>query len=133
MHVIKSITLQSPPEETALVVRHPALRRVALNTQEGLTLISWQDIVHCTADSNYARIYLGNGSSLLVSKTLAKVEAALPGRDFIRIHQSHLVNISSIRCVEKENVRLHCGTTLPVSRQGRKVLMHALSTISIQI
>ena len=112
---------------------HYSAPGIALHTQEGTWLITWQEIRRCAADSNYTRVFLEDGTSLLVSKTLARLESILPSVHFVRIHQSHLVNIRSIRCFGREDVRLKCGLTLPVSRQGRKILKRAILFTTRQI
>ena len=47
---------------------------------------------------------------------LDDIEKELSDKDFIRIHQSFLVNASKIASLNKETVEISCGSILPVSK-----------------
>jgi DNA-binding LytR/AlgR family response regulator len=47
---------------------------------------------------------------------LDNIEKELTEKDFIRIHQSFLVNASKIKTLNKETAELTCGTRLPISK-----------------
>ncbi len=132
MHVIKTINSGKSIEQS-LGVRHTIPVKIALSTQEGMHLVSWQEIVRCEANSNYTCVFLNDGSKLVVSKTLARVEAVLPLRQFVRIHQSHLVNFSKIRFAGNHELELEGNIKLPVARNRRKELLKRISEISISL
>lgn len=132
MYVVKSSSTDRKSNQAALTTRCMQLR-IAFNTQEGSYLISWQEIERCEADSNYTRIFLRDGSTMIISKTLSRIEEVLPSMHFVRIHQSHLVAIEQIRCIGKDNVRLRNETILPVSRKKRKDLNQSIISITNQI
>ena len=70
--------------------------RITLPTFEGYRFINIKDIVRCEADSNYTYFYLNSGEKILVTRTLKEYENILSELDFIRVHQSHLVNIKFV-------------------------------------
>lgn len=49
--------------------------------------------------------------------TMNKYEERMKNMGFIRIHKSYLVNYRYIYSIEKVNVKLTCGTVLPLSRK----------------
>jgi len=70
---------------------------IALPTLEGLTFTPVNDIVYCSADSNYTRMFMQDNSELLLSKTLGDVDELLSGYHFFRIHHSSLINLKQVK------------------------------------
>ncbi len=70
--------------------------RITLPTFEGFRFINIKDIIRCEADNNYTNFFLNSGEKILVTKTLKEYEETLSGLDFIRVHQSHLINIKFV-------------------------------------
>lgn len=68
------------------------IERITLPTFEGLKFVNIKDIVRCEAESNYTKFYLITDENILVTRTLKEFEEAFTGLDFVRVHQSHLVN-----------------------------------------
>lgn len=66
--------------------------RITLPTLEGYKFVNLKDIIRCVADSNYTQFYLSSGENILVTRTLKEYEETLSELDFVRVHQSHLVN-----------------------------------------
>lgn len=95
---------------------------IALPTMEGLEFIDINEIVRCESTSNYTYIHQLHDKPLLISKTLKEVESMLTDHGFIRIHQSHLVNIKSIKKYIKGkagSLILRDGSIIPVSRSKK--------------
>jgi two-component system LytT family response regulator len=70
---------------------------IALPTFDGLTFTSVNEIVYCSADSNYTRMYMLDNSEILLSKTLGDVDELLSGYHFFRIHHSSLINLKQVK------------------------------------
>ena len=95
---------------------------IALPTMEGLEFIDIEDIVRCESTSNYTYIHQLHEKPLLISKTLKEIEGMLSNFGFIRIHQSHLVNIKCIKKYLKGkagSLILKDGSIVPVSRSKK--------------
>lgn len=102
------------------------LPHIALPTPEGLEFVKIADILYASADSNYSHIHLKAGNSILLAKTLKQVEAMVSGRNFLRIHQSYLVNLVHIKKYirgQGGSLILENGKELPVSRSSKEKLM----------
>ncbi len=97
--------------------------RVVLSTSEGLEIVETSKIIRCQSDSNYTNIYLENAATIMLSKTLKEVEKMLQGPDFIRTHQSHLVNINFISKFIKSDgghLVMKDGSEVSVSKSRRE-------------
>jgi two-component system LytT family response regulator len=94
-------------------------QRVSFNTIKGQEVLHVTDIIRCASESNYCKIFMVDGSSILVSKTLKYVQSLLPSSLFIRVHSSHLVNKSFIRRIQKSferGILLSDGQLIPYSK-----------------
>ena len=111
----------------------PMANRVGIRSQRGLKLLELSAIVRCKADNNYTEIYTRDGQKHLVSKTLSEVASLLPGHFFVRVHQSHLVNVHAVDFVGADKVILSCQSEIPVSRRSRNVLQRVIDQITIQL
>lgn len=113
----------------AMVNQQSLKTRLAINSLEGVEFLNLTDIVYCRADNNYAHIRLQNGRELCISKTLKWLENTIASIDFVRIHQSYLVNKAFVhRYVHSDqSILLYDGKMLPVSRAKRA---HALALLA---
>ncbi len=108
-------------------------KRIALQTQEGISVFELDSILKCSAESNYTCIYFTNGKKMLFSKTLKDFEDLLCSSGFERIHHSHIINLNHLTSfVNKEGgyVVLSDKSTVPVSQRKKANLMAALSNLS---
>ena len=70
---------------------------IALPTADGLTFASVNDIVYCTADGSYTRMFMVDKSEPLISKSLGDAEELLNEYNFFRIHHSSLINLKQVK------------------------------------
>jgi two-component system, LytTR family, response regulator len=101
------------------------LSKIALGTLDGVEIIEIASIVHCKSDSNYTTIYFEDKSKKLFTKTLKTIEELLEGHNFMRIHNSHLINLKFLSKYIKGDggdVVLSNGDTLPVARNKKQEL-----------
>jgi two-component system LytT family response regulator len=88
------------------------------------------EIIRCEASNNYTNFYLQNGERVLVCKTLKDFADLLKPHQFIRTHQSHLVNQAFIKSYLKEDggtLLLNDQTKIPISRQNREMVKESLN------
>lgn len=69
------------------------LGKIALPSEEGLTLVPIEEIIRCEADRAYCKFHLNNGSSILVSKSMKEFEQTLFNHNFFKTHKSNIVNM----------------------------------------
>jgi len=105
-------------------------KRIALSNSDGIHLLDINDIIRCESDDNYTKFFVKNGKPILISKTLKEYEELLSEYDFVRIHQSHLINLAYVKSyVKRENgfVLMSNDVQLPVSQRKRELLQEILS------
>ena len=76
--------------------------RISLHTLEKIRVVEISDILRCESDGNNTIFYLNEGDKIFVTKTLKYFEKLLEGRSFMRVHQSHLVNVDYIKAYIKK-------------------------------
>lgn len=104
--------------------------RVVVRLGSRIIIIPRDTIYYIEAADDYVMIYSSQGNHLK-EKTMKYFEAHLPSKDFIRIHRSHIVNISQIVSIDlygkdTHMVVLKCGAKLKVSAEGYKRLREVL-------
>jgi len=104
-------------------------RKIVLSDYESMHLVRIDEIVWCVAEGSYTRFKLFEGNEIMVSKNLKSYEDILSDDDFVRIHNSYLVNINHIKRFERSEgglVIMNNGGTLPVSVRKKDTLMNIL-------
>lgn len=100
--------------------------KMVLPTSDGFEVIEIKEIIRCEADQNYTHFYLTSKDKILVSRTLKEYEELLSEYNFIRIHQSHLINITHIQRYIKGRggyVKMSDDSVIEVSRRKKDELM----------
>ncbi len=104
--------------------------RIVLPTLEGFVVVELKNIIRCEADRNYTHFFLDTHKKLTISRTLKVYEELLGENGFVRIHQSHLINLAQIREYKRRKkggiLFLADGTELPVAESRKDELMRKL-------
>ncbi len=106
-----------------------ASSRIALPLSDKIEFVEISSITHCQAEGNYTKLFIQNQTPLLVSQTLKEYDELLIHQGFMRVHQSHLVNIKCIKSFIKSDggyLKLLDGTSVPVSRQRKEMVLEWL-------
>jgi two-component system LytT family response regulator len=105
---------------------------IQLRTSNGILIISALEIIRCQASSNYTWFYFANKNPLLIAKTIGTYVHVLEENDFIRIHQSHVINKAYInRMDEKGEIWLHDGTKYVVSKRRKQMVKRQMCGLKI--
>ena len=72
-------------------------KKICLSTNEGMEFINVQDIVFCEANGAYTKFTLANTTTILVSKNLKEYETILSDQNFMRVHNSFLINLAEVK------------------------------------
>lgn len=106
-------------------------KRLALPTTERIEFVKTTEVIRCQGENNYTRFYLNGKRSVLVSKTLREFEELLSGDGFMRVHQSHLVNLQFVQSFVRSDggyLLLADGSKIAVSRKRREALLQLLGS-----
>ena len=89
--------------------------------------VALADITILEADNNYTTVYT-NKDKFIYSTVLKKMEEKLPGKYFLRVHRSYVVNINAVTGYEGN--MLYVGDRrIPVSKQYRHEVFKIFDTL----
>lgn len=101
--------------------------RLVLRMQEGLQIIDFDSLVYCQSDKGYTSFYLNNGKSYLASKSIKEFESQLPTKNFMRTHQSYIVNLNFVDRYDKNGyIFLKSGEQIPVASRRKENFLQRL-------
>lgn len=107
-------------------------RRLVLKTQESVHVVELDHIIRCEADRNYTSFFLVDNKKILVSKTLKEYETLLAAHNFLRVQQSHLINLDFVDRYDKKNggaVVMKDGSEVPLSPAKRDIFFRRLENL----
>lgn len=90
-----------------------------LKTENNEKVFYPNDIMYIESENHNVYLYDSNKSKIKVFYTLEKIMAIISDKYFIRCHSGYIVNFNYVFSVNKDNILLTNGTSLPLSR-GRK-------------
>lgn len=105
-----------------ITAKNKQLTKIVLPMSEGFKVVEVQEIIHCQSDGNYTNLFLMDGSKILSSKTLKDFDELLIEYNFFRIHQSHLINLNSVKHYDRGRggqVKLSDGSTVAIARSKK--------------
>ena len=111
-------------------LNNTSMKKIAIPDLEGITFVDIDDIIRCEADRNYTCIHLKNGRKLLSSKVLKEYEKLFADYQFIRLHNSHIINLSHVkRYIKGEGgtVIMSDESSVDVSRRRKSEFLERLS------
>ena len=90
--------------------------------------ISINSIRYIEAMSEYLRITCDDRDKpVIVLLSMKKIEGHLPDNKFMRIHRSHIINLSKISEVKKNHVVIEGGFSLPIGDNYKDAFMNYLN------
>jgi len=107
-------------------------KKIILKTNNDLHIVSISSIVRCEAEASYTHFFLYNGTEITVSNNLKKYEHDLKPYHFLRVHNSHIINLNYITKFSNNNggvIELINGTTIPVSKRKKEELIKIISEL----
>ncbi len=108
--------------------------RIALPVSDGFLFVEIKDILLLEADGAYTKVFLADGSELLVSKRLLFFENVLEDRPcMIRVHRSYLVNFNFVKHYSKtdSSLLLDNERSISVPKNNKAIIEEALKRIKV--
>lgn len=127
--LVRASTVPSVSNESLKQVRKALQDRVTIPTAEGFHVLSPGEIVRCESDGNYTRFHLMSGDKVLASRTMKEFDLLLEPHGFMRVHLSHLVNMTQVKMYlhrDGGTLVLANGQEVPVSHRRRQEVIEAL-------
>jgi len=104
-------------------------KKIVLKTMERIYSVDINDIMRFESDGGYTKVYLVDGKRIMVSKTMKEFEDLLLEANFLRVHNSHIVNMNHLFCFEKTegHVVMKDDSIVPVSNRKKEQLLELLN------
>lgn len=109
-------------ELVANIDRRDDEQKIAVPLADKIEFITIGKIIRLEAEGNYTHFYLTDNKHHMVCKTLKDYQELLEVHQFIRTHQSHLVNFRKISAYVKTEggyIAMEDGSQVPISRQKK--------------
>ena len=106
--LISSSELESDTMETTSIPLENQRKQsliICVKSYGDYRYIDSNDVLYLEADNNSTDIHLNNGEMITAFKTLKHFENTLPNSQFLRIHNSYMININQVS-------RIHTGNTV---------------------
>ncbi len=105
--------------------------KIALATSESIEFIKISNIIHIQAEGSYSTLKLLDQSELVVSKNLGEFESLLEDYPFYRAHQSHLINLTYVKKVNRygNEIIMDDGSVAFLSRRKKNQFMELMSSM----
>lgn len=98
-----------------------------INKYIGIYFVNTNTIIRCQASSNYTKLFFTDRQPLVISKTLSACACAISNNNFVRIHQSHLVNKIFVKDIDQDgSVHLIDGSICTISRRKKREVKELL-------
>ena len=105
--------------------------RIAIPTGEGMEFINIKNIVRVESSSNYSKLHLLSGQTLLVTRLLKDFEEMLLPYRFYRVHHSHVINLTYIAKYirgEGGQVVMQNGDVIDVARRKKDEFLKLIAS-----
>lgn len=105
--------------------------RIAVPDNNGLKVIQLNKIIYCTAKGNYTSFTMADQAELLVCKTLKEYDVTLPQPPFLRIHNSHIINLDHVKSYVKGRggqAEMTNGVFVDIARNRKQPFLDALTS-----
>ncbi|MFC2097172.1 LytR/AlgR family response regulator transcription factor [Bacteroidota bacterium] len=103
-------------------------QKIGISSMNGKDYVSLESIIRMEAKGSYTSFILENNKNLLASKRIKEFEELLPEKSFLRIHNSHIINLIHVKRYTKSDggwITLSDDSKVPLARR-RKDLFESL-------
>lgn len=107
-------------------------KRICLATLEGIEFVSVRDIIYCEANGAYTNFHLNNGRKIMVSRNLKEYEMLLEENEFMRVHNSFLINLNEVKMFVKSEggyILMNNQAQISISQKKRDVFMERMAAL----
>ena len=112
--------------------RKPTLNKICLATSDGFEFIEVSQILYCKAEGSYTKFVLKDNETILVSKHLKEYENLLLEQDFMRVHNSFLINLKEVKKFIKSDggyIIMSNNDSVSISRSKKEGFIHVMASL----
>lgn len=104
-------------------------QRIGLPVTDGVLFVNAEDIIRCEAKGGYSLIYLAGKKNITCAKTLKELEDILTGGNFVRVHNSWIVNTKFVKKYyrgKNSYMEMEDGSTVTISLRKKSDILSFL-------
>lgn len=105
------------------------LNKLALPTQTGTLFVDFSAVIRIQSANKFSVVYTTDKKQHIVSRPLSRFEEVLEGKGFLRVHDSHLINLNHLKRYARDGktaeIVLSDDSKVPVSAR-RKDAVNAI-------
>jgi two-component system, LytTR family, response regulator len=108
------------------------IEKIAVPSYRGIDFFQVADIIYCSSEGEYTRLFLKNKQTELVSRNLKGFEDLLSPSGFCRVHHSYLINMRhTLKYIKGEGgyVILTDDHQIPISRRKKEEFLNLLNKV----
>lgn len=117
------------------IQQRPIPDRLLVHHLKGLEIVLLDDLLFLQSEGTYTSFFQKGKPRVVSSQPLADYEELLPHSQFLRVHQSYLLNLKAVRSVEHSDAGSTAivtdGQRVPVARRKRQEFMTGLKGLAM--
>ena len=104
--------------------------KLCIATQKHQIIIEKSSIIYLKADSNYCEIHMQDGTTHCCSKTLKEVFSRIQGNDFLKVHNSYVVNLEYLKLLDSSYTYLvlEGEKEIPIARARKENIKRIINS-----
>lgn len=102
-----------------------SIGKLLLPTQNGMLFVEYDEVVRVQSSNKYSIVFTTDKKQHIVSKPLSRFEEVLLKKGFLRIHDSHIVNLTHVKSYNKGKageIGMSDGSMVPISVRRKDAL-----------
>lgn len=106
-------------------------KRIILKTIDKIYAVQTGEIIRMESEGSYTTFFLADGKKVIVSRLIKEFEEMLSGNGFVRVHQSHLINMNFLFCYEKSDqvIIMKDRSSVPVSTRKKDLVIKLIQSL----
>lgn len=106
-----------------------SLSKISIQADGKVYLLSKEDVLYLKSDKSYTTIHLTKGKKIIATKTLKQIQKKFNAPEFLRVHNSYVVNLKHVIEYNKSfnELKLKDNTIVAVSRSKKNELIKVLN------
>lgn len=102
-----------------------SIGKLVLPTQNGLLFVEYNEVVRVQSSNKYSIVFTTDRKQHIVSKPLSRFEEVLEKKGFVRVHDSHIINLTHVKSYSKGKggeIGMSDNSIVPISVRRKDTL-----------
>lgn len=107
-------------------------KKIVLRTAEAMHIVDLNEVLYCKSDNSYTTFFLKDKKEITVSKSIKEFSDLFADYEFLRPHQSYLVNLHGISKIDKSDggfIIMENKAEIPISSRRKQLIFEELEKL----